>query len=48
MLAVYIHSLPPPVKEHTLREYAEVFGRVLSMRVALDEGRGMDRYDNRR
>lgn len=47
-LPVYIHCVPPQITESALRVYAETYGKVLSMRVAVDEGKGMDRFENRR
>lgn len=43
--SVYIHALPSSVTEQALKSYAEVFGKVLSMRVAVEEGKS---YDTRR
>lgn len=37
---VYLHLLPSEISEYTLRDYAEGYGRVLSIRVAVEEGKG--------
>ena len=48
-LSVYIHCLPGQITEQALKAFAEGYGKVLSMRVAVEEGKGsLDGYESRR